>query len=309
MGLAANNQSQKYFEISCDSLMIGALVDRPLYIYLPKNEKYICILNAFHPIDSRIHSKLLKSGRVFSTLDSAKNRYPEIIHHSQIIRELCQNQELTHFEKNLFIFKALQNILETFIKDTSTHEWDPTATESGLILNDTHAAAIFITETFQAPIHGSLEYLENLSIECFNQGLIRAVYAGIFALLLEYTDYEFIRQYCTAVFYDEVRRWVKLDSEIPEFKKLDKRFQLMVSNLENLSTQDDRWIGAYNDELKDLVEYTRWLQYKSDQIFNSKDTTSQIKKMPSTRVFKKIRKQLSRIFSVVENLNKKVEAA
>lgn len=274
-----NASSQTFIAVDEASLKEGMILDRPLYIFLEQNQRYVRLVHALHPLEERVFSKLRKSGKIFSTIESPERRYPRLTAAAKNARALCEDRDAAPFEKNRETRAALKPVIEIAFRNGT----------EGLALNDPAAAVLFIHLVLGVPPAETLRSLEDLSVEAYERGIKCAALCGIFALLLGYADAGLLRQYVSAVFCSELRALGGAEVSLPE--KFDARFS------EILGGADAGAAGALNDELLDLMPVAREVAAGSPA--------------PATRVCRKIRRQLEAAPAVAppEGLGPALEAA
>lgn len=101
----------------------------------------------------------------------------------------------------------------------------------------------------------------------------------------------------SAVFLEAVAESLQAEQSQPILKVLDHRFKEILFHIRTKVAVENK-IGSYNDDLQDLFHYSKWLMHKSASVFNPTAQLGKIQEIPNCRVYKKLRTQLSRIFSV-----------
>ncbi|MBI2604595.1 MAG: hypothetical protein HYW49_00805 [Deltaproteobacteria bacterium] len=234
-----NASSQTFVAVDEASLKEGMILDRPLYIFLERNQRFVRLANALHPLEERVFSKLRKSGKIFSTIEPSETRYPRLTAAAKNVRALCEDRDAAPFEKNRETRAALKPVIEIVFQNDA----------DGLTLNEPVAAVLFMHLVLGVPAAGTLRCLEDRSVEAYERGIKCAAVCGIFALLLGYADTGLLRQYISAVFCSELHALGDAEVSLPE--KFDVRFSGILDGAEADTA------GASNDELRDLMAVAR----------------------------------------------------
>lgn len=274
-----NTEQKNYIPVDLSTLEVGMLLERPLYVYFSGSQKHIRLVSALQPLEERIFEKLQKVGAVFSTEPALSDRFPDLVGRGNFTRTLCDNRELAPFEKN-FELRKLTSWLVPFVFGPSV---------------DLHAPLFFFHRAFGAPAAETLQYVSDLSVDMCGRSLKVSTLAGVLALWLGYSDTEFLRQFATSVFCEEVGRYANsgfvdeaaaarpasaeelaetatmlVSGQVPGIAEMDDRFRLLLSAREQLASA--------GDELKDVVEYARKL-WAMPTVTSGADTTRIARKL------------------------------
>lgn len=291
--------NQKYIAVDPANLKVGMLVDRPLFVHLTKNGKYVRLANAFAPLTIKTHEKLMSYGKIFSTADTLNARYPDLEFTAETIKSICQKNELAPFEKNNELKVTLAPIIDKVFKNTSTGNWDPTASGLGFGLNDVSYCVFLMNRAFKFTEGHGLEYLENLSVDHYLESLRRAAIAGMFALLIDYSDYELIRQYMVAVFAEDAFADEGGGSSFPGIDDLSDRFGVVLRSASKVlggfgaHVAFDAIPGSLNDELWDISSFARHLVYESE---TTGEENSSVSIAFQSRALRKVKREVDHIF-------------
>lgn len=201
-----NTPKQPQFEpVDVSKLSEGMLLDRPLYVHLSANDRYIMLANAFMPLDPDVLVKFRRFGKVYSSVPAAAARFPLIERTARAVREQLLNDELAAFERNrgvrdatLWLVDYVFGVAETF---------DP--------------IVLFVHHAFGVPDSKMLLHVSNLSVASFERDLKASALSGLIALWMGYTDVEFITQFVETVFCTEAHK----SGSLPGAKKHDRRFE------------------------------------------------------------------------------------
>jgi hypothetical protein len=215
---------KKFVPVEIAKLQAGMLVDRPLHIFLPANQRYILMVKPFQPLEQRVLDKLKHFGQVFSPVDELDLRYPQLAAAALEVRTLCDNVELAPFEKN----RSLRGV-SSWIVDCVL----------GLSRDD-YAPLFFFHRAFGVPKPETLLYVADFSVDAYERGLRLAAVTGLLALWLGFSDTGFLVQLAETVFCAEIRG---TNVAIPGVDTPDFRF---------------RQTGR-GDELAELVELAQWI--------------------------------------------------
>lgn len=298
---------QAFVEVATDSIQLGMLMDKSLYVFLESNNKYVRIVKQLHPVDERIMEIIKKSKILFTKDHSIESLYPELPVISENLKNLCISNDFPSFEKHRRIQLLLQTMIIKCFKNNSGPEWDPTKVNSELQIQDANLCVFLINRAFGLPKPESLMFLENISVGIYEISIVRAAISGIFALLLGYNDYNFIYQYVHSVFYEEIKLMQANYAELPGFDPRNKRLGFII--------QDDilpHATGSFSDESVDIIHFVRWLYSNTFKISSQKALLEESLLMtgdvtPKSRVYQKLKSILDKHFNGFED--KKLEIA
>lgn len=288
---------QTFVEVAPDSIQLGMLMDRSLYVFLEKNNKYVRIVKQLFPVDERI-MKIVKNSKVLFTKDHPIDSiYPQLSVVVENLKTLCSSDEFPSFEKHKRIQLLLKSIVHSCFKNNTGADWDPTNTNSNLQILDSNLCVFIINRAFGLPVAESLIFLENISVGIYEISLVRASVAGIFALMLGYNDYNFIVQYVHSVFYEEIKLLQSNIGELPGYDPRTKRLGYII--------QDDilpHATGAFSDECIDVVHFVRWVYRNTFKLSEQKKLLEESLIMtgdetPKSRVYKKLKIILDKYFN------------
>ncbi len=298
-----------YVEVSIESIQLGKLMDRSLFVFLQKNNKYVQIIKPLFPVDERVLKIIKQTNVLYTNEHTIDSLYPELLTVVETLKNASTDQGSPSFERNKKIKNILEPILPFTFRDSSIGNWDPTAPKAGLSILDAKLCVFLIHRTFGIPAIDSLRLLENISVGVYEISIVRASVAAIFALLLGYTDYVFIQQYVQSVFFEEIKILQNGISTIPGFDPRGRRFGFII--------QDDilpQPSGAYNDECIDIVNYVRWLYRSTYLLSEQKNLVAESQLMmgdeiPISRAFNKLKKELNLILAKADTEIPKEKAA
>ncbi len=215
---------KKFVPVEMTKLQAGMLVDRPLHIFLPANQRYILMVNAFQPLEPRVLDKLKHFGQVFSTEPELDERYPQLAEAARSVRALCDDPEIAPFEKNRSL-RGISSWIIDCVLGTS---------------RDDYAPLFFFHRAFGVPKPETLLYVADFSVDAYERGLRLAAVSGLLALWLGYSDTGYLMQLAETVFCAELRG---TNLAVPGVDAADFRF---------------RQTGR-GDELAELVELAQWI--------------------------------------------------
>ncbi|MBI3555155.1 MAG: hypothetical protein HY074_02685 [Deltaproteobacteria bacterium] len=205
-------------------LQAGMLVDRPLHIFLPTNQRFILMVNAFQPLEPRVLEKLKRFGQVFSTEPELDQRYPQLAEAARAVRALCDDTETAPFEKNRSLRAVSGWIVDCVLG-------------SG---RDDYAPLFFFNRAFGVPKPETLLHVADFSVDAYERGLRLAAVSGLLALWLGYADTGYLVQLAETVFCAEIGG---VSGNVPGVAKADFRFRQ----------------ASRGDELAELVELAQWI--------------------------------------------------
>ena len=220
----AAGADKKFVPVEIGKLQAGMLVDRPLHIFLPANQRYILMVKAFQPLESRVLDKLKHFGQVFSTEPELDARYPQLAEAARTVRALCDDAETAPFEKNRNLRTVSNWIIDCVLGSS----------------RDDYAPLFFFHRAFGVPKPETLLYVADFSVNAYERGLRLAAISGLLALWLGYSDTGFLVQLAETVFCAEIRG---ASAAVPGVDAADFRF---------------RQTGR-GDELAELVELAQWI--------------------------------------------------
>ena len=220
----AAGADKKFVPVEIAKLQAGMLVDRPLHIFLPANQRYILMVKPFQPLEQRMLDKLKHFGQVFSTEDEIDQRYPQLAAAASEVRALCDNVEVAPFEKNRSL-RGVSNWIVDCVLGSSRDDYVP---------------LFFFHRAFGVPKPATLLYVADFSVDAYERGLRLAAITGLLALWLGYSDTGYLVQLAETVFCSEIRG---TNIAVPGVEEADFRF---------------RQTGR-GDELAELVELAQWL--------------------------------------------------
>ncbi len=226
MSSKERSSQTKFIPVSIESLKVGQLVERPLYVFLASNARYILLVKPLHPLEERIFGKFLKLGQVFSTQPALDLIFPRLQNGARDVRAICDDEGKAPFEKNREI-AALTDWLAPRVLHKN---------------GDAMSALFFFHRAFGVPKPETLVYLSDLSVEMYERSLKLAAVSGVLALWLGYSDTAFLTQFAESVFCEEISSEAVNAGRVPGVQAQDYRFQNRASG---------------SDELQEMVSYAR----------------------------------------------------
>ena len=88
----------KYHEVAKDSLRLGMLTDRGLFVFLPKNERYLRLVKPLQILDEQMLTKLKRFETIYSDQLSIEARYPKLPETVEAVSQLVAREDLACFE-------------------------------------------------------------------------------------------------------------------------------------------------------------------------------------------------------------------
>lgn len=232
--------------VSLESLRMGTLVDRSLYIFLPKNEKYLPVAKKFYPLEERAVAVIKEYGAVFSPDSPIESVYPRLLGAAHEVRGACDNDALAPFEKVCVILDATTWLVPLV---------QPTEKASPDLL----PVLFFFYRAFSIPEPRTLTYVADISLELYERAISLSALCGVFALWLGYTDTAFLSCFVETVFCEDVAGEF-LEGRIPgvgdQVWRLSDRLRTAREQIRS---------GAIGDELYELVEFARAVQAGEDR--------------------------------------------
>ncbi|MEW6057169.1 MAG: hypothetical protein AB1540_11200 [Bdellovibrionota bacterium] len=251
---SAEQSQGKYKTVDLTTLRVGMLVDRPLYMFLPSQNKYVCMIRELHPLEERTLEKFKRLGNVYSSLGTLGERFPKLRRSAVIVNELCESTDVPSFDKNRRIRRATRWLVPHLFDQNSL------------------ATVLFFYRTFRIPVSETLFYVADLSIENYEKSVRLSTTAGLIALWLGYSNASFIRQFVETAFCEAIaaqglsseggsfllsdeqrRKALQLieSKKVPGVPMLDQRFKSLLASQNTCK--------ALGDELVEVLEFSRWV--------------------------------------------------
>lgn len=263
--------NQTYMPVDAATVELGMLMDRPLYVYLEKNSRYICIIHAYQPVEQSHLDKIAKtSGKLFTSEVTVEEKLPLLKESVARVKELCESDDAP-FEKNRALREATL-WLQPHVLGPSTN---------------TLATVFFFKRAFDVPRAATLQHVSDFSVEAQERCLKFAATAGLFALWLGYSSPAFLLQFVESLFCRELTA----QEAVPGTSKQDHRFRKLVEIGDNFK--------ATTDELNEVVAFTRWVLTRKRG-----ETVA-----PSLRVTRKLSKLFAHAFAVEDEKQRQEEEA
>ncbi len=201
----ADTETTQYSPVNITNLKAGMLLERPLYIYLSSNNRYIQLAKELHPLENKTLEKIQKIGNVFSTKTPLEEKLPHLIETAAYVKNTCEDERLASFEKNFSIQEKTE-----WIKDHIFHA-------KNLI------PVFFLNRALGVPRGEILKHVEDFSYETYEQCLRYCAIAGMFALWLGYYQKDLLSLFIEVLFCETLENK-------PKSLQTDPRFNLLTEN-------------------------------------------------------------------------------
>lgn len=262
--------------IELSTLRVGMLLDRAIYVLLPKNNRHVLLVHALQPLEESQFEKLKKYGSAYTVTGDVFSGFPKLEETVKKVRELCDSRMLAPFEKNSALREETVWLRETIFGD----QLDLTP-------------VVFIMHlAFGVPQPETLLHISDFSVESYERSLRLAAVTALISLWLGFTDTSFIAEFAQSVFCRELMTLEK----IPGVTNPDFRFRYLVQIGLNFKVT--------NDELADVIELARWVTRRASGSTGTLGTASATS-WPQNRVALKILRQ----FNLATEATLKTEAA
>ncbi|MGE4233874.1 MAG: hypothetical protein AB7F43_11145 [Bacteriovoracia bacterium] len=221
------NDDYGFKEVDVDYLYEGMLMERSIFINLPANNRYVCLVRPLRLLDSKMFRKLLHHGKAYSNSPALEVTYPKLAETVSLIRKICENKILAPFERNDSVKKESQ--------------WLANLLFSG----DIFPTIFFIHRLVEVPTLTTMSYVENVSIDIYERSLKLAMISGCLALWTGYTNIAFLKGFVEAVFSCEITKNHK--DPIPGLESKDYRFLVFLHKAHNAHKSN-------GEELKEIYD-------------------------------------------------------
>lgn len=229
--MSVNTEELEYTPLEIESLEVGMLLDRPLYVHLPTNNRYVLLVKPLQQLEEATFAKLKRFGKIFTIGSTVVERYPELAGTAKILRTLCDDNQRAPFEKNREVYEATRWLY-------------PLLFGAGA---DVLVPIFFVRLAFDVPRPETLLHVSDFSVESYERGIALGAIACLLAAWLGYTDSAFLSQFAETTFCREL-----VEREfIPGVDESDHRFRVLAAIGDNFA--------ATGDELAEVVQLARWI--------------------------------------------------
>lgn len=179
-------EAKQYFEVRLDSLKVGMLLDRPLFIYLASNERYIQLTKPLSPLDEKDLEKMRKIGKIFSDQKGIDDQYPELSGAAQKTCEILENKDMRFapFEVEFYLREKLEWLRPILF----TKFYRRVQREADVLV-----PVFFVSRILSVPSKDLLELVAGKSVVHFEQGLRFCGHVGALGLFSGFNDLSYLR--------------------------------------------------------------------------------------------------------------------
>lgn len=201
-------------------LRIGALVERPLYIWLTSNKRFIQMVKALHPLEQTAVDKFKRYGNVYSPVPAFEKLYGGLIRSIHEIRDILDVEDTPNYSTHSKVLELTKwlvphawPVLEKIPVPASlkaSEKIEEKSANDGQIppgvfppINN-KIPVIFIHRILGVPRQETLHHLAEHSIVMYERALVTAAHAGLYAIWLGFLNKEMLSKFIEVIFCEEI---------------------------------------------------------------------------------------------------------